>query len=215
MGAPVKSKRSYESPARREQARSTRRAVLLAAEELFRVRGFAATTVGAIAAAAGVSAETVYQGFGSKRAVLAELIDVSIAGDDQPIPVLEREWVEAMRREPNPRQRARILARGGRRILERRALLDGVLRGAAAADPKMAEMWRRTREQRHAGQAALVRILARGGALRPGLTARAATDVLFAIGSPETWQALVVERGWSGDRFERWYGDAIERLVLA
>ena len=215
MPAPVKSKRSYDSPARREQARTTRQAVLRAARDLFVERGFAAATIGSIAAAAGVSAETVYAVFGSKRKLLAQLIDVSIAGDDRQVPVLERDWVESMRAEPDPRRRARILARNGRRILERRAPLDEVLRGAAAADPEMADLWRRTREQRYAGQAELVRILGRGGALRPGLSVRSAADVLYAVGSPETWQALVDERGWSGNRFERWYADSIERLLLA
>src|SRR5689334_1782508 len=114
MAVPVKSRRSYESPARREQARTTRRSVLRAAGELFRERGYASTTIGAIAAAAGVSAETVYAAFGSKLALLAELIDVSIAGDDRPVPVLERDWVAALRDEPDPRRRARILARNGR-----------------------------------------------------------------------------------------------------
>ena len=78
----------------------------------------------------------------------------------------------------------------------------------------MADLWRRTRDQRLAGQAALVRILAAGGALRPGVTRAAAADVLFAVGSPETYRALVVERGWSADRFERWYAETIERLLL-
>ena len=214
MGEAVKARRSYDSPKRREQARATRTSVLEAARGLFVERGYVRTTIEAIARRAGTSAETVYATFRTKPMILSELMDVSIAGDDEPVPILDRAWVESMRNENDPRRRVRILARNGRLILERRTPIDEVLRGAAAADPAMADLWRRTRDQRLAGQAALVRILAAGGALRPGVTRAAAADVLFAVGSPETYRALVVERGWSADRFERWYAETIERLLL-
>jgi AcrR family transcriptional regulator len=188
--------------------------ILEAAAELFVERGYVRTTIQAIARRAGTSPETIYATFRNKRTLLSELMDLAIAGDDRPVPILDRDWVGAMRNETDPRRRVRILARNGRLILERRTPIDEVLRGAAAADPEMANLWRRTRDQRHAGQATLVRILAAGGALRPGVTRGAAADVLFAVGSPETYQSLVVERGWSPDRFERWYADTIERLLL-
>jgi AcrR family transcriptional regulator len=214
MAERVKSRRSYESPRRREQARATRAGIVEAARELFVERGYVRTTVQAVARRAGTSPETVYAAFRNKRTLLSELMDVAIAGDDQPVPILDRDWVDSLRNEPDPRRRVRILARNGRLILERRTPIDEVLRGAAAADPEMADLWRRSRDQRHAGQAALVRILAGGGALRSGVTRGAAADVLYAVGSPETYRALVVERGWSADRFERWYAETIERLLL-
>jgi AcrR family transcriptional regulator len=214
MATPVKPRRSYESPRRREQARATRTAVLDAARTLFVDQGYARTTIEAVARRARTSPETVYSTFGNKRSLLSELIDVSIAGDDEPVPILRRDWVDAMRGEPDPRRRVRILARNGRLILERRAPLDEVLRGAAAADPAMAELWRRSRDQRFAGQAELVRILTAGAPMRRGLTRATAADVLFAVGSPETYRSLVVERGWSPERFERWYADTIERLLF-
>lgn len=73
----------------------------------------------AIAAGAEVSPETVYAAFKSKRSLLSELIDVSIAGDDAPVPILERSWVQELKDEPDPRRRAPILARNGRLMLER------------------------------------------------------------------------------------------------
>jgi AcrR family transcriptional regulator len=209
----VKPRRAYHSPRRREQARSTRRRVLDAARDSFTQRGYVATTIEAIATRAEVSPETVYAVFGNKRSLLSELIDVSMAGDDAPVPILERAWVQGLRDEPDPRRRLRILARNGRLILERVAPIYEVLRGAASADPEIAALWELNKAQRFAGQSELARILARD-TLGAGVTARVVADTLFAIGSPETYRLLVVDRGWSADRFERWYADTLARLLL-
>jgi AcrR family transcriptional regulator len=190
-------------------------AVLEAARALFVERGYAATTIEAIAARAEVSPETIYATFRNKRSLLSALIDVSMAGDDAPVPILERGWVRAMRDESDPERRLRILARNGRLILERTAPVYEVLRGAAAADPEMASLWALNKRQRFAGQRELLRILTEGHPLRDGLTATSAADVLFTVGSPETYRLLVVDRGWSPDRFERWYADTLRRLLLA
>jgi len=188
--------------------------VLDAARELFVESGYVATTIDAVAARAEVSPETVYATFKTKRSLLAEVIDVAIAGDDSPAPILERDWVREMRNEPDARRRVEILARNGRLMLERWASIHEVLRGAAAADPEMASLWELNKAQRFAGQREILRILSGSGALREGLTAKVAADVLFAVGSPETYRLLVVDRGWSSDRFERWYADALARLLL-
>ncbi len=208
-------RRPYHSPRRREQARATRLAVLGGARDLFIERGYAATTIDQIAARAEVSPETVYAAFKNKRSILSGLIDVSIAGDDTPVAILERGWVQQMRAEADPRHRLEILARNGRLMLERWTPVYEVLRGAAGADPKIASLWELNKRQRFEGQRALLRILTEGSPLREGLSPNAATDVLFAIGSPETYRLLVTDRGWSADRFERWYSDALARLLLA
>ena len=213
MPSSVKTRRTYDSPRRREQARATRRTVLEAAERRFVEQGYVATTIDAIATTAGVSSETVYATFRNKRTILSALIDVSIAGDDAPVPVLERDWVQAMRDEPERERRLRILARNGRMILERTAAIYDVLRGAASADPQIASLWEQHKAQRFAGQRELVKVLTRGHALREGLTMRAAVDEVYAIGSPETYRLLVIDRGWSPDRFERWYADTLARLL--
>lgn len=193
---------------------ATRRAVLDAARALFEERGYVATTIEAIAARAAVSPETVYATFRNKRSLLATLVDVSIAGDDDPAPVLQRDWVRQMLDEPTRRRRLELLARHGRAILERRASVDEVVRGAAAADPEIASLLDQGRAERLAGQRELLRILAGPDALRPGLTLEAAADILFAVGSPEVYRLLVAGRGWTPQRFESWYADTIERLLL-
>jgi AcrR family transcriptional regulator len=207
-------RRRYASPRRKEQALATRRAILDAARELFVERGYVAATIDAIAGRASVSPETVYATFKNKRSILSRLIDVSMAGDDAPVPILERSWVNEMRDELNPDRRVQILARNGRLILERTAPIHEVLRGAAAADPEIAGLLERNKAQRFAGQRVLLGILTERSPLREGLDAKTAGDIVFAIGSPETYRLLVVDRRWSADRFERWYADTLARLLL-
>lgn len=208
-------RRRYESPRRREQALATRQAVLDSARELFVEGGYVATTIDAIAEHAAVSPETIYAAFKNKRSILSRLIDVSMAGDDTPVPILERSWVNEMRDESDPHRRLQILARNGRLILERTAPIYEVLRGAAAADPEIAALWERNKAQRFTGQRALLAILVGRSSLREGLAANAAADTLFAIGSPETYRLLVVDRRWSPDRFERWYAATLATLLLS
>jgi TetR/AcrR family transcriptional regulator of autoinduction and epiphytic fitness len=210
----VNNSRTYVSPRRREQAQATRRAVLEAARLLFVEAGYVSTSIAGIAARANVSAETVYAIFGTKRAILAGLVDISIAGGDDAGPILDQAWVDELRTEPDIHRRLAILAHNGRSILERRAAIDEVVRGAATADPDIAALWQRGKAERLAGQRELLRIVV-GAGLREGLDLETAADILYAIGSPETYRLLVAERGWTGEQFEVWYGETLARLLLA
>src|SRR5690242_10854927 len=102
MSAPVK--KPYTSTLRAAQARATRRAIVDAAARLFTQRGYGATTVDAIAEAAGVSRKTVFTSVGGKTEALKLAIDWAIAGDDEPVPMLERPHIKAMQQEPDARQ---------------------------------------------------------------------------------------------------------------
>jgi AcrR family transcriptional regulator len=214
MNRAVNTRRAYDSPRRQEQARATRRAILDAARDLFVERGYVATTMQAIAARARISPATVYATFTNKRSLLSALVDVSIAGDDAPVPILERAWVRAMRDEQDRLNRLRILARNGRLILERRTPIDEVVRAAAQADPDIRALWEEGKAQRLAGQRELLRIAAGRDGVREGLSRLAALDILYAIGSPETYRLLVIDRGWSADRFEEWYAETLQRLLF-
>ena len=214
MATPVKPPSGREFPRRRERALATRRRVLDAARALFIERGYVATTIDAIAERADVSTETVYATFGTKRAVLSELVDVSIAGGAEPVPVMDQSAVQRLRDEPDQRARLRMLATLGRSILERRSAIDAVVAGAATSDPEIAALRDRGKAERFAGQRALLGIVIGDGRLREGLDLETGASVLYAIGSPETYQLLVVDRGWSPDRFETWYAGTLERLLL-
>jgi AcrR family transcriptional regulator len=214
MEQPVKRRRVYDSPRRREQAMATRRAILDAARALFIERGYVATTIDAIAASATVSPETVYSTFGTKGSLLSALVDVSIAGGDDAPPILDQAWVQEMRKEPDPRRRLLILAANGTSILERRAPVDEVVRGAAAADPEMATLWKRGKAQRFAGQRALLQMVVGAADLRVNMDLDTAAEILYAIGSPEIYRLLVADRGWSSSRFEHWYADMLAHSLL-
>ncbi len=214
MVNPATSRRPYDSPRRREQAAITRAAILDAALALFVARGYVATTIAAVAEHARVSPETVYAIFKTKRGLLSSSLDASIVGDDDPVPLLERGWVQDLRDQADPRRRIKILARNGRAILERVSPIYGVLREASSPDPDVPAIMRRYERQRFEGQRALLRIVAPKGALRPGLGVAGAADILYTIGSPETYRSLVLDRGWSPARFERWYADTLLRLLL-
>lgn len=207
-------RRPYDSPRRQEQARATRAAILEAARDLFVEHGYVATTMLAIAAKARISPATVYAAFTNKRSLLSALVDVSIAGDDAPVPIFERAWVQELRDEPDLRRRIDIIARNGRLILERRAPVDEVLRAAADTDSDIAALWRDGKAQRLAGQRHLLRMVAGPDGVRDGLSEGDAIDSLYALGSPETYRLLVVDRGWSAARFERWYADALARVLF-
>jgi AcrR family transcriptional regulator len=205
----VKTPRPYRSPRRAAQADATRGAILDAAQRAFAEQGYGATTMQSIAAAATVSVKTVYAIFGNKRRLLSAVLDRAIAGDDQPVPIIDRPWVQAMRDEPVPRDRLRILAREGAAILARRADVDELIRRAAATDPDIAALGAAGVRDRRAGQAALLRI-----ALGPAGVDEMSIDTVFAIGSPEVFRLLVTDRGWSSDEFATWYDHTLARLLL-
>jgi AcrR family transcriptional regulator len=204
----VKRTRRYESPRRREQAAATRAAILDAARRLFVDRGYAATTMAAIAAEAGVALKTVYVAFDGKAALLRELWHLLLRGDQEDVPMPEHPWYRQMLAEPDPGRRLRLMARTSRAVKERAAPLLEAIRGAAPSDPEIAALWERIGTEFHAVHVPLLEGLEADGALRPGLGASAGADVLWTLNHPSVWQLLVVERGWSPARYERWLGDA-------
>jgi AcrR family transcriptional regulator len=207
MAEPVNPKRRYHSPRRREQAAATRREVLEAALRLFEKRGYAATTMGAIASEAGVALKTVYVAFESKSGVLRALWHLQLRGDVEDIPVAEREWYRTMLAEPDPERQLRLVAHNARAVKLRIAALIDVIRGAAPSDPDIDALWRRINDDFHTNQRAIVESLDEKNALRPGLDVDRATDMLWSINFSNLWQLLVGERHWSPEEYEQWVGD--------
>lgn len=200
---------------RAEQARATRRRIIECGRQLFLEQGYAATTLDQIAAAAGVAVQTVYFHFGNKRTVLKEVMDVAAVGDDEPVPLLDRPWIQAVRDEPDPRRALEIWLETSRAIYDRVAALLSVVRDAAGADPEMAEQWRVNEEQRYTAYRWLAGLLdAKGDALRPGLTVDEATDVIFALLNYEMYLRFTVVRGWPPARWQDWAADTIARAIL-
>src|SRR6266496_4226329 len=154
---------------RRPKAQATRRRILDAARGLFVERGYVATTIEAIASQAGVAVPTVYLAFGTKRALLVELLDIAAVGDDEPVAVLERPWVDQLRHDPDPQGQLRRWVHGSRHILARVAALWEVARNAAGADPDIAAEVRRYKTLTMQAQRYFVTVLATNGGLLDGL----------------------------------------------
>ncbi|MFD0883963.1 TetR/AcrR family transcriptional regulator [Streptosporangium algeriense] len=198
---------------RTARARSTRARITAAATDLFTTAGYSATSITAIAHRAGVSEQTVYYAFGTKRAILTTALDLAVAGDDEPIPTLERPWVHDALADPDPlRQLHRQVAGAGDIYLRAAPLLD-VVRSAATTDPDLAEVWTTNLRQRLTVQRVFADALARKAALRDGLTAEAAADIALALLSPETYNLLVKDQGWTHQRWHDWAADALVRLL--
>ncbi len=214
MVKPVKS-RGYDSPVRRERARQTRVAILGASHARFVEVGYASTTLAAVAADAGVSVDTVYDAFGSKRGLLAAVMDVNVGGDDQPVAVLDRERPQRMRNETDQRTQLALFAAGMAGELERMRPLDDVLRSAAAADPDVAAARRLQNDvQRHAAMTTVVGWVHARGPLREGMDAATAADVVWTLTSPEVHHMLLEVRGWTREQYETWLRDTLERSLL-
>ena len=125
---------------REEHARHTRQRVVDAALRLFLERGYVATTIKAIAREAAVAPATVYQAFGTKQAILARILDQTIAGDAGPAALLDRDWVEHAGQHPDPRQRLALVMQHASQVAARTAPIKEVMRDAAAADPAVQQL---------------------------------------------------------------------------
>jgi TetR/AcrR family transcriptional regulator, regulator of autoinduction and epiphytic fitness len=202
-------KRRYESAHRQQQARQTRRAILDAAARLFVEPGYAATPLTAVADEAQVAIQTVYKAFGSKQALLSALVDVTIAGDDEPVPLPDREFVTEIRALPDLRAKLERYARHLVAIHERQAQVMLALAAAATADPEAAVIWRKNMDDRRRGMTGLAADLAATGELRPDHTADTVADVLWLAMDVRNYDYLVRRRGWPSDRFQRWYVDTV------
>jgi AcrR family transcriptional regulator len=192
------------APGRSAKVVETRRRILDAAQELFLARGYSASTIEAIAEAAGVSVPTVYVRFENKRLLLKSLLDRTIAGDDEPVPMLDRPWMRDALSQGDPAALLRRVVHEARLVHERTVPLVMAIRAAAGTDTDLQDLWDVLREQRHVVADAISGALRRCTTFPPGLTRRQATDVVYAQLSPDMYQMLVFERGWTPQAWERW-----------
>lgn len=209
------SSRRYSTALRAEQTALARRRILDAAGVLLAERGYLGTTLAAVATTAGVSVQTVYNVVGGKPALLKAVYDVTLAGDDEPVPMAER-----------PAFRALAAATGGRECLAHYAALARVLgertlplvtmllAQAASGDPDLRAFADTIEGERAIGTGATARHVAERFGLRAGLDAQGAADVLWALTAPDLADRLVHRRGWGWDRYERWLGETMADALL-
>lgn len=186
-----------------------------AATSLFCTQGYLDTTMAAIASAAGVSVQTLYLRHGSKAAILSAALDVAIAGDAHPVALPEREddfLVQALA-EPDAARAIVIWAHGARGICDRTHRLYEVIR-SAAADPEVAQVLDKNRDERAAGHRLLADAVATKRRHDPAVPAQRTADLLYALGTEDAYLLFVVECGWSADEWEQWVIDTVSAQVL-
>jgi AcrR family transcriptional regulator len=210
----VKSRRTYTSQLRQEQARHTRIRVLEAAQRRFTDGGYAATTVESIAREAGVAVDTVYSIFGPKRELLAQLAYFRAAGNDEPVAVIDQAGPQAVRRETDQRRQLTMFANGVTGIIERIRPVDGVLRSASAVDAGVAELRARIQEERFSSMRNFAGWLPKNGPLRAGISTPDAATIIWTLTSPDVYALFCDARGWSRARYVRWLAESLIATLL-
>jgi len=216
MSSTVNPPRKYDASRRQEQARLTRTAIVEQATRMFVEDGYAQTTIGAVADAAGVSVETIYKAFGNKPKLVKACFDVALAGDDEPVAIMDRDdgIVARTQAEPDPRKKLTMF---GTHIAESCAATGPIqiaVRAAAATDPAAAEVWAQLQLERLTGMAFFALHLKESKSLRKGVTIEEARDVLYTFLGVELWQSLVHERAWDEKRYGKWIGQQLIAALL-
>jgi AcrR family transcriptional regulator len=210
----IEGRRSTGSQGGQARTRLARAAVIQAARTLFPDRGYAATTIEALSDLADVPPATVYRLFSSKLGILKALLDVSIAGDDEAVPLQDRPGARALLADPDPQRQLSGFASVCREINSRSATVYRILVSAAGSDPGAAALLAQYTHKRQQGQGQIARSLAGAGELRPELKERDAADIIHALMSPEVYRLLVGDRGWPPGRYEQWLRDTLVSQLL-
>ena len=204
-------RRKYHSPLREGQARQTRRRVLEAAFRLFVERGYAGTTIAAVADAAGVSSETIYLSVGGKRGLLEGVIEMTIAGDDGPEG--QEEALPNAASLPTAGERLHALVEYSSTILARTRPIHSVIRGAADKEAFAAALGSRLFHDRLTTQTERLREYL-GDDLRRGLSVEEAGQRYCALVSPELYHLVTVELGWTAEEHRQWLVDMLRADLL-
>ena len=207
-------RRTYDSSARKAAAQSTRQSIIDAARRVFIRKGYAGATMSAIAREAGIALDTVYAAVGKKAALFRLLVETAISGGDEAVDAEERDYVRAIRAEPDAGEKLKIYAAALREIQPRLAPIFKVLQAAAMQDAELDALWREISQRRAANMRLLAQDLAATGRLRRDLSIPKVADIVWSLNSPEFYLLLVEERGWSAGDFEHWLVDAWARLLL-
>jgi AcrR family transcriptional regulator len=209
MTADVKRRRPGQA-----RTRLARAAVIEAARTLFLERGYPATTIGSISEVSDVPLATVYRLFSSKLGILRALFDVSIAGDDEAVPLADRPQVRAVLADRDPRKQVAGFVGISCGIMSRTEPVYRILVSAAGSDPDTAALLAEQTRHRQRGQSQIAGVLAGAGALRPELRERDAADIIHALMSPEVYRLLVGDQGWTQERYQQWLtGILVDQLL--
>ena len=207
-------RRGYHSPVRAQAALRTRRAIVAAATELFLAHGYTAASLRDVAEIAGVARPTVTAAFGSKPALLRQVVDEALAGDDEPGPVAQRPWFAPVREATDPAGVLDAYA-GVCTLMNNRAarILETVHR-AAGDSPEIAELWTTLTRTRRLGAEMVLRRAATTGPLRDDIPHDHLVDAVWTLNDPGPYIALVVDQHWTDVEFQAWLSGQLHAAVL-
>ncbi|XUL90147.1 TetR/AcrR family transcriptional regulator [Streptomyces galilaeus] len=208
---PTRGRKPYESTLRTDAARRTRTAVVRAFGELLVADGYKAATIRAVADRAGVSAETVYKTFSGKQGLIKALWDITLAGDDEPVAIMDREQAREVLATEDLATKMWLYAGGVRAIHERVTPLATLL---SQSGPEGAAVLATGEQERRVSVHAFVTHLAEREALRPGIDPAHATDACWALTTTAVFSKLTVEAGWDGATYQRWLTDMLTATLL-
>ena len=208
-------RRRYDNSGRAARAAANRGAVLRAGRDVLVEKGYGGTTVAGIARAAGVSVETVYKGFGSKRRLVWEILGNAVTGDDEPVALAERPELRAALTAGSGADVLTAFVAASVAVLERLGPLVGtIFLAARAGEPDLRGIADEAGRRRLVDLTAVAEAVAATGDLHPDLDVARAADVLWAVGSPEVYVQLTSERGWSDAEYHAWLVRSLHALLL-
>ena len=208
-------KREYDSTRRQAQARETRRHILEAARKLFMERGYAGATAEAIAAEAGVSAQTIYAIFKNKKKILISLMNVSpITGVEDHTPMTERASVQAVSEEHDQRRQLQMFAEVVANNLNQVAVVSEIMTEAAKTEPDLNKIIQKLNSQRLEHMSFAVQQIAANGPFRENAAGDYAKETVWTLTSPEVFLLLTRDRGWPKDKYAVWLADMLIRGLL-
>jgi AcrR family transcriptional regulator len=194
-------RRRYVSPKRAEAALRTRQAIRDAAETLFLRDGYSRTSMKAIAKHAGVSEKTMYLAFATKAALLLEVVQVAVRGDETPGPLANRPEWRALLSGPADEMIARFAALSAK-LMAGTAALIALGEAAADVDAELAVYRDLAHEANRDECKALAIALEYRGALAPEIDVQGAADIVYALaGNENIYLRLTRECGWTEARY--------------
>ena len=206
--------RPYDGAKRQAASNEKRQRIIDAARRLMLERGYRRASLADIAAEAGAHVDTVYQLVGRKPQLLREVLEQAISGEARAVPAEERDYVAAIRAEPDAAAKLRTYAGALRHTQQRLAPVVRIVNEAAPSEPEVAALWHEITERRAANMRRFVEDVQEAAPLRPGLTVDRAADIVWTLNSTDVYLLLTDGRGWTPEEYERWLGDTWVTLLL-
>jgi AcrR family transcriptional regulator len=208
------SKRKYDATRRQAKALEAQANIIATARALFIAKGYAGVTIEAIARQAKVAPETIYAVFTNKRTILSRAVGLAVETEGGPIPALLSAYIREVASERNQHRQIQMFAQRMRLFFSQIAPLVEVMRTAAKTESEINGLLKKYLDDRFQGMGFFIDCLLANGPLRDGLSKLSAVETIWVLASAEIYNLLVGDRDWSGEEYEVWLSESLDRLLL-